>query len=91
MGHQCKNHEVRELRMILVNIIEKIKNVQWEAKVLLKAQNLEVGGMMELALKSMIRLSTPRTMKVQGPLGEDMILLFDCRTTSNFYFLVIGR
>lgn len=93
-SHRCKNKEVRELRVLLVNGAEEIELVQGsvseeeieeDTPEVGEVAKLEVGEVVELDLKSMIGFSTPGTMKLMGKIKErDVLLLIDFGATHNF-------
>lgn len=67
MGHRCKNRETRELRVLLVDNMEEIKIIQGKldeenpAAQTLEiegAEDVEMGNLVELDLKSVIGFST---------------------------------
>lgn len=87
--HKCKAKEQRELRMIMVtkegeefNIEEGGGNEQSELNTIEVVE--ESHAVVELSINSVVGLSNPRTMKVNGWLqGKEVIILVDRGATHN--------
>ena len=83
--HRCK----KELQIMIVHEDERDEENEGEEEVITNQMTEEpvgdVSGTVELSLNSMLGLTLPGTMKIQGRLGpNDVTVLIDCRATHNF-------
>lgn len=81
-GHRCKN---KELHILMVN--DKIDVAESdEAEREEDVDNAEeIYETVELSINSIVGLTTPKTMKVSGSIGQqEVVVMIDCGATHNF-------
>lgn len=83
MGHQCKN---KELRVLLV----EEDDCNEEEEIEHREVPLEVTEKVELSVNSVVGLTTPRTMKVEGTVGADGYCVNRLRGNSQFHITRVG-
>ena len=81
LRHRCKN---RELQLLVV----QEDSTESEATLIMTRDEMldeEIQEIAELSLNSLVGLSTPKTMKIRGMIGQrEVIALIDCGATHNF-------
>ncbi|CAA2982796.1 Hypothetical predicted protein [Olea europaea subsp. europaea] len=76
--HKCTNRELQVLVVQEENGMEQVEAPEEE-------EGDELGELIELSIKSVVGLFIPQTMKLQGSiLGQSVVVIIDCGATHNF-------
>ena len=89
IGHRCK---LQELQVVVSR--EKEREPKINADEEARSEGSEEGDhvVVELSVNSVIRLSSPKTMKLRGEIkGEGVIVMIDPGTTHNFISVELVR
>lgn len=75
----------QELRVMVLLDEDLQEGMEEVEKELQESESNEVGEAMELSINSVVRLTSPQTMKVKGLIGkQEVVVLIDCGATNNF-------